>query len=338
MATFQKTVAWALHEAPRLRLEVTGHKWVDNWLPGFIDFGVSIDLGTGPIVGRAVKSSEEEAFGAALSEAIEGFLKRELNLPTSSGLACHADESSARIAATREFIERDSFLCHYLTKTPPEYFDASNLSIGDVPFLALQEKLARFKVKMALFLLDARPFDGHVMMCAAFGEGPENPFELIIGLGCNETVQAASEKAVLECLKNVAAQLEGNGAKPIGLSVFSSLSEYGPSDHYRLGLDRDSSQLLTWLTGRRKKANEQKAPRREEGSRPFYRIETEIIDIDHPALAHAPLCVARAYSDEMQPLFFGPTTRNAVNLERLSQFLGRSLAFDELEPFPHIFG
>jgi hypothetical protein len=131
--------------------------------------------------------SVSEALQKAFSELCEIFelSDREYGLgQTRNGFATHQNEASAREYAYRELIERDSLITHFLC---PQV-RATPLSCPD--YASLPAKLAR--------LWSADPTIQVVL--SGLRDGPDGPW--FLGAGAAESLEAATEKAYLECVSS----------------------------------------------------------------------------------------------------------------------------------------
>jgi len=109
---------WLLANVDKLNLQV---RFFDNHslaALGIIDIEVELLIANEKYWGRGTSFDKNMALIKACSEAIERFFLHKNKFATSNGMATHINENLAREAATLELIERDLFLCRYLTQTP----------------------------------------------------------------------------------------------------------------------------------------------------------------------------------------------------------------------------
>jgi len=168
----------------------------------------------------------------------------------------------------------------------------------------------------------------HAFIGVAFGEHAQRSFGCIIGLGCSLSKDLAVQKALLECLSNVAAQCDGVLPLSLTLSNFLVNKAASVEDHLRLGLDRSSAQVMRRLIA--------PVPSYAE---PLSLGETVFATVNTPqSCQSAPLYFSLATSPASQPAFFGQGMPSFVNLARLSKFVGRPLTIHSLEQHPHMMG
>lgn len=262
MENKKKLSRWLLDNHKALKLRATQFKWVEEWLPHFHDFEVSIVVDGRTVKGRGIDQNSDLAFTKAGAEAIERAICIGKGL-SSCGVAVHTENKLAKINARNELIERDRFFCHYLTKTAfqkkaPELKKTPELpnelsgnltgegtgglageltsrltnepasGLAEIDFAHLQEKLNTHAVEIQIF--EMSPLNSiRSMICIAQGEKTG----LVLGLGASENSEVATQKALIECLMNVVAALYGK-VFPMSLNKKASalsLSEkvYTPS-------------------------------------------------------------------------------------------------------------
>ena len=117
MADSKAIGRWLISHRQDLNLQVDRLTWIKDWLPEQNHFNVEISLDGASATGSGIDEIADMAFVKAGAEAIERLICAQ-NQIRSSGVAAHIDDKMAQENAAHELLERDAFLCHYLTKTP----------------------------------------------------------------------------------------------------------------------------------------------------------------------------------------------------------------------------
>jgi len=325
MAVQTQITDWIMAAADDLDLRIVNLGWTERWAPGIQAIAATITLGDCAFTGHGADEDLDTAVVKAVVEALERATKAESALPTTSGLAGHVNADQAARNALREFIERDAFFCHYLTGTPfRQLGDMTQLPTAAIDWQRLQGISRTEGVELQFASLTV-PDGFHGVVCAAFGADAARPFGVILGLGCEQSTAQAAQKAALECLGNVAAQLDGRLGPALSADSFKSLSKPWVFDHLHLGLDEESASVMRRLF---KPADDYGRALHIEG----VNIETM------PSLRttkDAPLHFARVTVRHGQNAYFGKQSPEVLNLNRLGCFVGKTLAISDLEPHPH---
>src|SRR5690606_29460018 len=123
--------------------------------------------------------------------------------------------------------ERDTVLCHHLTKTPFHEFH-------DLPIetISIKERLGDLGITLS-FGQAQSPCQGlSVLVCEASG-GPF--FGSLFGFGCDYDIGKARNSALFECLINAVAILSGDHSiAPLSIEEFCSLHSTTALDHQRV--------------------------------------------------------------------------------------------------------
>jgi hypothetical protein len=292
---------------------------------------VSIQVPTlGIVSGRGIAKDLDLSVTKAAAECLERtfFLAAEQNVRTTNGLAVHTSLITAASSAMLELIERDLFLCHYLSKTPfgacePDSFSA----IVDFDVPSLRHRLKKQGIDLEIGLMNApRGFSAHIV--CAIGSKFKAPFGAIVGLGCSTEGGSSLESALMESMRDVVAEIEGNPARTISKSEFLSKKRHTVDDHLHFSRSAEAAKVTQLLFKPKAIVD------RWDGTGFINSITAETV---YPpgALTEVPLHCVRAKSDMLQNLFFGPTNPAVVNLSRISNFCKRDLNFEDLEQTPH---
>lgn len=328
MVCDKKMKQWIQDNAGKLSLVAQELTWIENWLPGYHDFSVKIEVEGRQFVGRGISDDEDTAIVKATVEAIERSAALALGLPSTSGFACHVTSHDAAQHARMELVERDTFFCHYFTRSPFSKIDASKL----LPLPFIGTVIARLEAQgvQLRFAKMNGPRHASQVVCGAFGENAKKPFGVVVGLGCKIDFEAAAFHAMTECLLNVVTILEDTNVAALNLIDFSSIENPRAHDHLRLGLSLTAGKNFAKLFETEKGAWASDDTSIEVNPVPLAAL---------PRLFHsAPLYFCLATSPSVQTAVFGHTKPTCFNLARLSHFAGRTLTADELETFPHPMG
>ena len=329
MALHAQITDWIVARAADHDLQVMDLQWPSVWAPGFAAMSASIKIGSTTYVGNGIDLSPDIALIKAVVEAIEHSVKDESGLPTSSGLAGHVTTDLAAEHALCELIERDAFFCHFLTKTP--FLPVANpddlAAAAGFDWSRVVKVAGVSGIKLHLCGLQV-PKGFHGVVCLAMGQDGR-PFGVILGLGCQHSQEAAFRKAVLECIWNVAAAVEGNLATPLALEAFATIEVPAVLDHLRLGLTVESATVMRRLI----------VPSAGKLGIPMPLSGLKLTKFLLPtAVQSAPLNFVQASSPHAQSAYFGHVTASLVNLDRLSGFTGGRFSIADLEFHPHVMG
>lgn len=326
MAIQTQITDWIAASANNLDLRIIELGWPDTWAPGFTAVAATIQVGDSKFSGQGTDLEPDLAVVKAVVEAIERALKDHAALPNTSGLAGHVDADQAARNALCELIERDAFFCHYLTGTP-------FCSLGDIQQLSAAALNWRHLLSVAKpmgvelnFASMTVPTGFHGIVCMAFGAGATRPFGVILGLGCSESIEVAAQKAALECIGNVAAQLDGKLGSPLSAQDFAGLPKPWVFEHLHLGLADSSASVIRRLLGSASFLGT-----------PLPLGELSITAMPLPSvLQTAPLHFVQAMSPQAQNAFFGHLSPEALNIRRLEAFANRALGLSDIESYPHM--
>jgi len=264
--------------------------------------------------------SPQAALEIAIAEAFERAIMRNRNGLSSNGIAAHVDLQKARDAARDELLERDLFLCHYLTLTAFERSRSHPLS----------DRMSAAGVDLRLF--SSRASAGiEVAVAVADGRRAAHPFGAVVGLGASQDADVAVAKAVRECVPNVLALLEGVASPPLSAVDLARLRDPGPHDQLRWSFSPLSIDgILPLLNG-----SSRAMPSEPQGAGEF---SYELLHSPGDELGAPPLFVVRCVNEGLQGLFWGAATEDNVNLARLSSFCGRKLSIADINPHLHPLG
>ncbi|MBI2519943.1 MAG: YcaO-like family protein [Bdellovibrio sp.] len=320
MDNIKKLKYWISVNAETLKLQVERMRWVDDWFPGYFDFAVSAQVDGQIFTGRGIAGDEDTAFLKALSEMVERVYCFYHKIG-SNGVAAHPDRDQAILNAKKELIERDAVLCHTLTNTPFFHFLAHDLK----EYHFIMDHLSTKGVSLKLAQAHSSVPDLSVVICTTSGEGIPGQ---LFGFGCDHDLQRASLKAIFECMLNSVAILEGHDKlPPLRMTEFLEMKVHGPDEHKRVHF---TEKLFCFNTG---------------STCLLPRPGLTIDDIStHELLSpmtlfdSIPLTVMKAQSGALQKMFYGPPKIENVNINRLTNFAGRTLTISDLVSITHPIG
>ena len=334
MAHKEKLAQWLFENRKPLDLTVLKGQWVQEWLPQFHDVRVEVTLEERTYRGRGMDKNADLAFTKAGAEAIERailshFQAKIINVGAGGGTALHAEELEAKKNALYELLERDQFLCHFLTKAP--FIELKPTEWGEISFEPIQEKLAKKDIEITLKkTLFSKP---KTVACFARRLSPTTlGFRGVIGLGTSDSLPESALKALIECLTNVVWCIE-NPSQSQDFKSFSSKNSYGPEEHAQLYLSNSSECDLDWAFS--KVTDEPKSIEEENWED---KVTFEKLDIPFDILRDAPIHIFKASSQETQNMFYGPTKKEHLTWNRLEKFKGKKLSEKDINWAPHPIG
>lgn len=323
---------WLLDHASILDLKVGRYDWTVDWLPGFFDFSLTLEVGGKVFSGRGVGESEVKAFVKAGAEAVERCVFAASDRPNTNGFAVHQNQELARRNAVHEILERDAFFCHYLTRTPFEKIPQPLLEKSIPGYLRICAKIKMLGGQLHF----GRMRTAHgipAVACVTTGEDCLQPFGLMVGLGCAETLENAIMQAFLESFSRAVGLLEGRqAANKLTVDEFKNLALPTTFHHDELALDLVASRPTLKLFLQDAPGFWNEAP-----SDPG--LEISFIEPKMPPqLTKVPVVPAIALCSGLQAAYFGHLSPARLNRPRLSDFCGRTLALADIESSPHVFG
>lgn len=272
MARQEELTAWILQNATRFDLRVQELLWIKAIFPGWRDLRVSISIFGEKFVGRGSDPVANTALAKAVCEAVERATCFRHGIG-SLGVAGHINMELAQENARLEYVERFCF-----SDQVSRGIALNPLSIDP----AVGARYARLGVEIGLYRL-ASPSGVSVALCLANGKNAEPAFGGILGLGAASSIEAAQDKARLECLRNLEFCLH---TKPASISREAFLKIERPTSQNRQALLRDTSYFQEFVASLNRTASDVVIP---DGK--FDRLQTD------DAFGDCPLVFSR-YSSE----------------------------------------
>lgn len=335
MAASEKLISWLFANSERLNLRATKYDWPSLWnVRGLYDMQVEIEVANRKFVGRGTARGEDTAFLKASGEAIERAFCAGHYI-ASTGVALHTEEPSAIENVRNEIAERDAFFCHFFTNTPFTLVSSKFRTNLMREYKGIFEETTARGIWFDFFA--ARSSGWPVFTCVATGVLARPQFGGIIGLGSQSNEWHSIQTAFFECLRNVSALCLADGpVAPIAQSDFESILRPTPTDHQRLAMDIEYWGSVSHLFPK-KEVNTDIGPARNQVFTNSWRVEP--LPCPYEELRDAPVFAYRAVLDEKsgRPVC-RRKERSPTTVERLSEFLGRSISQAELNSQPHFLG
>ena len=232
MENTEEIINWALRDGPKLNLQATYYRGLDEYFNNIFDIKVTFSFNSQTFAGRGTDLDEDVAFCKALSEAVEHLACDYYNIPTTSGLSAHVQIELAKTHARNELIEHDAFLAHFLLGLQISKIDpgVKNLFIQD-------------KIKIEVFHLCHSPV-GEGVMVLANGLEADNPFGYIIGTSFKQNMQDAIPHAHIEVARTICHILSSKNIDDLTIEKFCNLQNYHFLNHGQLARNIDYASKL----------------------------------------------------------------------------------------------
>jgi ribosomal protein S12 methylthiotransferase accessory factor YcaO len=313
------------------RCKVQQLTWPETVGVGWHQYEIHIQHRRREIVGFGTSPSEDIAIIKAFMEAIErSYLFTPANrLKNSSGLSAHVDPTKARESALNECLERDAFLCHFLTQTPFDLISDLVIAREQLPFL---EYLGRSGIQLHVRSMRTAAHDRRSVVIIAEDLRSGSPRGASISAACAESLRSAFEKALLEISGSIAHYLKVQPCP--NPAELQNPEDWGPLEH---GNQLHDPEYWSWFK------DKYLAPPEEQNSASVkpaesYRAGVATFGYQPEFCPSLEVTLAIAKIDQLQALYFGPLTKSLANFDRLSVFSGTSVSWADLEkrhhPFP----
>ncbi|MFT6631934.1 MAG: hypothetical protein ACJAS4_001895 [Bacteriovoracaceae bacterium] len=300
-----------LSNAELLGLKVQKLSWGEEFLGGLFDFRVKTNLFGEETIGIGIDQNEEVAFLKAFSESVERAYCKKNNI-RSHGVSAHWCKESAKENSLCELIERDMFLCHFLTGKGAKRVENSDIQEVNA---GLSSKGCRLKVFQLSTLNNYNVF-------VTIGEN--GALGNIIGLGASIDSESALKKSMIECLFRLIAEA-GRSSSDLNKDVENPIEHY----LYHLESPRLVNSMLLKNSSFSSKVINKSAD---------IDVEWEELGNLNEIIPGLKLCVLRGRTKSLQGMYYGNTSEQKVNFSRLKEFFGELLTFDDLETMVHPVG
>ena len=264
MADQTGLIQWLLSHKDKLDLQVLECTWAQAFFPGLFDLQVELTLGGRRYKGRGADRNADVALSKAAAEAVERYVCK-YNDIGSCGVAAHITRDLANQNATLELFERIWLREHM--------FEPRQIRTNDERTVEYQGQSLR--VRLLTAGSDAK------IIALALADGLRAGFGCILGLAAGKTddVEVTREKALIECLRNVTAQISKPEAS-ISLEIYRTLPSPSADDQRRLLLDLEYGQAVL--------------RRAQQAGTASFGLRMELLSLDAPHLLNCPLYFSRA--------------------------------------------
>jgi len=308
---YNKRINHILANAESLKLKVKKLSWGNDYLGGLYDFRVKTNLFGEDAWGVGIDIDEETAFLKAFSESVErAYCKK--NMIRSNGVSVHWTLEDAKRNSLNELIERDVFLCHYLTGEGAKRIE--NSLIQEVNGI-----LSKRSCRVRVYQLSS--VNEHSVFLTIGENGATGN---IIGLGAAVDPEAALQKSVTECLFRLVAESGNAGSEEVEVAS-------NPIDHYNFHLSnsilKDSKLILN-----------SSFSKKVESLNFNISIDWNIVGNLSEFLPGLDLYVVKGDAPSLQNMFYGEISENKVNFPRLREFFGKLVELKDLETILHPIG
>jgi hypothetical protein len=316
MANENKAIAWLLSQSDRFDIKIEELSWIKRLFPGWTDICCSLTFGARSIVAWGAADSSDLALCKAFSEAAERGVFLTTASQTTNGFASHLDRDFSRANAAFELIERDLFLCHFLTQTPFDLISKTELEMA-FWFRRAQMYAEELKLRLRYYYLGATG-----VLAVVDGLESQLSCGFIVGTSFRSHFLEAALSATIEVMRraNFISKSRSNGESiDLSLQEFLNLSQPKFSDHGRLGLNLEYAQKIRYLFPDQLPTS---AGKRTTSSLNVDRIKLSDLQWPYPHSngSSCPFYFAQAESVHSQNLFLGRPTEKVVNITRLQAF------------------
>ena len=318
---------WLLNNSDRLSLRAEKYRWIDEWLPGFFDYGVIIKVDGKDYSGRGIDKNEQLAFEKAASEALERAAVKTARLKMLWSTAAYPNYEGAALRAYRELVGIDRVFCHHYSEKKIRRMDWGETG-GYFPDGALYKQIKKSRIDFSLYEL--RPTLDSKVVCGIASGGGLGFNGFLSGFGADKDIKSAAAHAAIECLRTVAACLLTEYSPKEPLEVLKRRGE--PRWHYWMA---QSAEALAHLKGRLLPRPEEQVTLKAEDIS-ISDVSFERIDSLRTVYPDLPLEIAQAKSEKMIAPQFGEIRMSPDVLARLRNFSGAEVSPREMPP--HFYG
>jgi len=326
---------WIAQYGPRLSFEYGQFDWTQKLDVELHDLQCEFMINGKSFLGRGTHSVKDTAIVKATAETLERyFLDQMPDADTSNGVAIHSQQQHAELNALCELLERDSFFCHFLTKTPfKEITEAESFRREDCR--AIIKYLQSLGAEVRFGSMRTHP-KFHGVICAVFGLKANHTFGMTLGTSTQPNLHDALYSALVEAVRSALGYLLGTVQRPQSdlrrRSVFNNMT---PQKHLELALDPAYAVHFRDVFFDAETGTDQ-VNNIDLNQISISSFKTNLNNVD--SNISPPLLLARASSSDVLNLYFGSFNKDARSLRRLSAFLGRQILEDEVNSDLHPFG
>jgi hypothetical protein len=321
MANKEKLIEWLVNNIDNYDISFTELTWPQQLGLPYFDFACDLKFNGQITEGRGTSLDKNDALIKAFAEAIERLNTLEVKLKNSNAVASHTSILQANKNALSELIERDSFLCHFLTETP-------FLKGSTIPQRLLNWAKAFEKNGIEIVFRAMTSPKGHnCVIACGLGTKAKTPFGLIVGTACEETEEAASIKAFFQLSRAISDKILTGKPEPSSIEEFNRLSNPRILDHFQLSLSLDYANQFQKLFLDTFCQEQRKA------------LDTSLANFsiikEKQDFLGLPIITVKAKHPIAQDMYWGAATSEKINLNRLSHFMDRQITLSDLTRLPH---
>lgn len=317
MANSSELASWIFQKSVSVPLHIENLLWIKEVFPGVTDVAVHASLSSRNFYGWGSAMDADVALAKAVAELVERIVQAERSFSTSNGMATHLTRQQAIDSATSELIERDLFLCHFLTSTP-----FARISELDGEIQACVEFFEARGVRSRFFRLGSKG-----AVCAMDGLDRIDPFGFVLSTAYKESFKESLLATAISAGRRCHRILSGGKVDSLTLEEFLAIEKPTFRDHGRLALNSKHAICLEFLFSG-PDSDESIANEKSD----FLIEELRPSQFD---FADVPLTVVRVQSAALQDLFLGKAKPEVVNLSRLSQFTNKVFEWKQVNLLPH---
>lgn len=331
-AVSMRFFAWILNN-PQLKLKSHHRMAISKWLPGIHDTVTQIkNKKIQDWYGQGWGRSKYESIIKAVAEIFERELMVRNHIQISNGCAVHSTIEKAKENAIYELIERDAFLCHFLTETPFEPFRQS-VTVFNVPLSRLIKNLKKKHIDIKVYKMRPAVSCAAIFIFVQCRKGPQKSgFQF--GTACSSSYELAIEHALVEALRSVAHYNSQIKNEQVNVANFESKKLKAIPEIKKHALIRLDQEYTNYF----KKVFLKKPNLKEKVGAPilkFDQIKVKKLENKFSDLKDFPLVFVHAKSSRLQPLYFGGGNPEKINLKRLKIFSSNSdFQFPNSKPHP----
>jgi hypothetical protein len=191
---------WILKNASILSLKADKYIWVNEWIKGFFDYGITIVINGIKYVGRGIDRNEATAFEKASAEALErASVDFEGLTDNRWATAAYPTFYGACERAYWELLGIDRVFCHHFCRKKMQF---TPLSILAKPFNINKLKKIISKDNISINLYELRPaLDAKVYCAIAYDDKRKRIKGFISGFGVDKSREEAALHALIECAR-----------------------------------------------------------------------------------------------------------------------------------------
>lgn len=210
---------WILRNVDLFKIKWTEYTWPSRWWQGLNDFSCEIQFNNELFIGRGSDINKRIALIKSFSEAIERIVGKCNSLENSNGISAHYDKILCQNNSKSELIERDQFFLHYFSKTPFAEFSSDEIKEIVLPL----EFIKKVKNSGVRFYLRKLFYCNDMIGVGvfAFGKGCKTPWGMCFGTSISTDLEAAVNKAYIECARHVIPLLNENKIDDLDIESFN---------------------------------------------------------------------------------------------------------------------